>query len=101
MMYQCISIISAKPEARETIITAAKKLLEISRQQPGNLYYNLLQSSDNPDKLVLIEKWESREAFLGHVAAADQPGDPVYTFGCIAEANSTEPSVILNCEVLA
>lgn len=43
MMYQCISIISAKPEARETIITAAKKLLEISRQQPGNLY--LLQSS--------------------------------------------------------
>lgn len=99
-MYQCISIIKAKPEALQTIIEAGKTLVEISRKQPGNLYYNLLQSSDDSNTVVLVEKWESKEAFLGHVAHADTPGDPVFTFGSIAEPNSAEPPLILNCDVL-
>lgn len=99
-MYQCISVVKAKPESVQTIIDAAAKLVEISRPQKGNIYYNLLRSSDDPNTVILIEKWETKEDFLGHVAHADTPGDPVFEFGAIAAPNSAEPPMIFNCEVL-
>lgn len=99
-MYQCISIVTAKPECAETIIKAASHLVNLSRAESGLIYYNLLRSTDDPNILILIEKWESREAFLGHVAHAGESGDPVHEFGLIAEASSAAPPQIFNCELL-
>ena len=99
-MYQCISVVYARPEGRDAILEAGKHLVSLSRSEPGNIYYNLLQSSDDANILILIEKWESREAFLGHVANAGTSGDPVYEFGQVAQGNSAKPPEIFNCDVV-
>lgn len=99
-MYQCVSIITAKPECVETVIQAASGLVKSSCLEKGLVYYNLLRSSDTPNVLLLIEKWESREDFLAHVAHAGEPGDRVFEFGRVAEASSAAPPKIYNCEIL-
>lgn len=99
-MYQCISIITAKPECVDTVIDAASHLVTLSHSEKGLLYYNLLRADEDPCVLILIEKWESKEAFLNHVAHAGEQGDPVYVFGQIAEASSVIPPKIINCKLL-
>ena len=98
-MYQCVSVIKAKPEGLQTLIDEASKLVEITRKEEGLIYYNLLQSTDDENTIVLVEKWETMENFLAHVAHVEEPGDPVGRFGGIVEANA-EGSSIYNLKVL-
>ncbi len=56
-----------------------KDVRAIAQQEEGCDQYELFQSLDDPDKVVLLERWTSQELLDKHIAAertrADSPVD--------------------------
>ena len=88
-MYQCISVAHLKEGAMDTVLAAAKVLVEATRKEPGLIYYNVVLSDDHPDTIVMVEKWEKKADFLAHVQGA-----PCAAFGQVIDPNCAEPSII-------
>ncbi|MBF8435524.1 antibiotic biosynthesis monooxygenase [Halanaerobiaceae bacterium Z-7014] len=42
-------------------------LIEKTRQEEGNIFYELYQDANNPQILTFIEEWESQEALKEHM----------------------------------
>lgn len=53
----------------EAFKALAEKIVPASRQDPGNVYYVLSQSVEDPKVIAMIEAWESQEAIDAHMAA--------------------------------
>jgi len=49
--------------------SAFKALQAVVRQEEGCEQYELFQSLDDPDKMVLLERWASQELLDQHMAA--------------------------------
>ena len=88
-MYQCISVAHLKEGALDTVLAAAKALVEATRKEPGLIYYNVVLSDDHPDTIIMVEKWEEKANFLAHVQGA-----PCAAFGQVIDPNCAEPSII-------
>ncbi len=43
------------------------QLLEKTRQEVGNVFYQLYQDVDNPQALTFIEEWDSQDALGAHM----------------------------------
>lgn len=55
---------------KATDFAAAFKVVQaIAQQEDGCEQYELFQSRDDPDKLVLLERWSSQELLDEHMAA--------------------------------
>lgn len=65
-MIYLIASLKTKPGSTEAIREAVAPCLEATRKEPGCIYYDLFQSLEDPDTLVFVEKWESREALAAH-----------------------------------
>ena len=68
-----------KPEAIDEFLTVASGLVKESRNEAGNISYELFRSTENPAVFTFIECWKDKEAidfhnstphFLGFVDAA-------------------------------
>jgi len=46
-----------------------KKLIEPTRKEKGCIFYECARSNDDPQKFVMMENWESREALDEHFKA--------------------------------
>lgn len=88
-MYQCISVAHLKDGALDTVLAAAKVLVEATRKEPGLIYYNVVLSDDHPNTIIMVEKWEEKANFLAHVQGA-----PCAAFGQVIDPNCAEPSII-------
>ena len=88
-MYQCISVAHLKEGTLDTVLEAAKILVEATRKEPGLIYYNVVLSDDNPDTIIMVEKWEEKSNFIAHVQGA-----PCAAFGKVIDPNCAEPSII-------
>ena len=99
-MYQCISIVTSKPEYTNNIIEAGKELSKIGKAEKGNIYYSVLRHTENSDTIIMIEKWESEKDFLAHVKNAGQIENPVHEFGELVNRCAMD-SKIYTCEILA
>lgn len=51
-------------------IAAYERLAPVVRAEAGCLQYDMHQVSGDPDRFVLIERWESKEALAAHDATA-------------------------------
>lgn len=51
-------------------IAALTAIAEPSRQEPGNLRYDILQQSSRPNHLTLVEAWRDHKALEAHEMAA-------------------------------
>lgn len=58
--------ISVKPDRLHEFIEATAINHRNSIQEPGNLRFDVLQSTDNPSHFVLYEAYESEEAAAAH-----------------------------------
>ena len=61
--------ISFRPKKDEGI-AALRQIADPSRQEAGNLRYDLLQQSSRPNHLTLVEAWRDHKALEAHEAAA-------------------------------
>lgn len=55
-----------KPEMREEALAAAKTMQERSAAEPGCQEYGFWLAVDDPDKLLLFERWDDAAALEAH-----------------------------------
>jgi autoinducer 2-degrading protein len=65
-MYVVCVTIHVKPEHVEAFISAMVANASGSRQEPGNLRFDVLQGEDDPTRFFLYEVYRSKEAFAAH-----------------------------------
>lgn len=63
-----IAVLKAKPGKRDALKAALQALLLPTRQEPGNLEYQLFQLRDTPDCFYVREAWRGQEALEAHIA---------------------------------
>jgi quinol monooxygenase YgiN len=61
-----IATLSVKREKLSTLLEAARAVIAATRKEDGCIFYDLHQSITDPDQLVFVERWESREALGKH-----------------------------------
>jgi quinol monooxygenase YgiN len=61
--------VRVRPGSLTTVLTAAARMSEASRAEPGCLSYHCAQDVGDPNTLVLVEEWVSDEALQTHLNA--------------------------------
>jgi quinol monooxygenase YgiN len=69
MAIRHVVTIQVAPGAAADFAEAFKALQAIALQEEGCEQYELFQSLDDPDKVVLLERWASQELLDKHMAA--------------------------------
>jgi quinol monooxygenase YgiN len=64
-----VATLTVKPETRAEFIAAATACINETRNEPGNIAYDMHESVTDPTKMVFVEQWESVEATLPHRSA--------------------------------
>lgn len=76
---------------REEYLNEIKKAGLIGKflGHPGNVFYNIAASAADPDQVIVIDGWESMEAFRAHDTSADvdvwREIYGKYVIGCVSE----------------
>jgi len=63
-----ITHVDVPPPRKDECVALLKKLADASRQDPGNLRFDVVQQTNRPNHFSVIEVWRNRKAFDGHVA---------------------------------
>src|SRR6478609_11256291 len=66
MAFVCSATWIAKPGEEETVRDALEKLSPASRAEPGNIYYQAYQSSEEPNTFRIFEVYADEDAFKAH-----------------------------------
>lgn len=67
-MYKFLITIQLQPGTRVRILEAATPVQKQTRAEPGCIAYDFFTCTDDPDRLVFIECFESKEAHEQHCA---------------------------------
>ena len=65
-MIYVIATMTLKPGTRDKVLAAAKPCIAATRKEEGCIFYDLNTSTDNPDLLTFVERWESRDHLTAH-----------------------------------
>ena len=57
-----------KPEKREEFIKLATEATKQTRNEPGNLSYNVYEENTYPNSFIFFEEWKSRRSLDKHLA---------------------------------
>ena len=77
MSVRLVISINAAPGKGDELFQAMKARCEASRKDAGCLQFEVFQSADDPDRLALLELWESQEALDAHAKLqAQRPSLP-------------------------
>ena len=67
-MVKLIARIHAQPGQADLVASALLELAGPSRAESGCLLYDVCRSQADPNELLVLEEWESREALDTHMA---------------------------------
>ena len=56
--------------AREQALAAARRMQEATAREPGCREYSFWVAIDDPDSLLLFERWDDQESLDAHLATA-------------------------------
>ena len=62
----CLSYFQAKPEHRNEFIQELLNLVEPTRSEPGCIHYELFLDNDDPNFLIMSEKFINQKALDEH-----------------------------------
>ncbi len=65
-MIYVIADLTVKEGARDRVLEAARPCVEATRKEKGCLSYDLHVSITDPDRMVFVERWETREDLTAH-----------------------------------
>ena len=68
-MIYVIATLRVQPEKLPQLLAAARIVIAATRKEDGCIFYDLHQSVTDPDQLVFVERWSSREALAKHFDA--------------------------------
>ncbi|RLM27098.1 antibiotic biosynthesis monooxygenase [Brenneria alni] len=66
MEIRIVASLQAKAEFIEAVTTAVKQVVAPSRQEPGNLQYDLHEEIDKPGAFVFFERWKNQAVLTEH-----------------------------------
>jgi len=66
--------IEPKPTQRDRLIEEFDRLIPIFRKEPGCQDYELFQSLDNPNLLLVLDYWDDWDAYGGHLKLEQEMG---------------------------
>ncbi len=66
MSVRLVISINAAPGKGNELFKAMQARCEVSRKDAGCLQFEVFQSADSPDRLALLEHWESQAALDAH-----------------------------------
>ncbi len=66
-MYKFIITIELEPGTRDEILARAPAAQAATRAEPGCIAYDFYTCTDDPDRLVFVESWTSKEAHDFHM----------------------------------
>ncbi|GHT26354.1 hypothetical protein FACS189432_00600 [Bacteroidia bacterium] len=61
-----VASITIKAEYKEDVYKAVKAVVDATRKEPGNIFYDVFEDVNNPLKLTFIETWKSQSAIDSH-----------------------------------
>lgn len=61
-----VATLTTRPGTAAKVLDSARICIEKTRAEAGCIAYDLHTSITDPDKLVFVEKWETREALTAH-----------------------------------
>jgi quinol monooxygenase YgiN len=67
-MYVVAAQYTVKEGNEKQVIDILKKMIPISRAEPGCRFYSVNQSTDNPRKLLLYEQYVNKAGYEAHMA---------------------------------
>ena len=67
-------VLTCKPEDIEGFCTRLPEMLEGTRTYAGFRDVRVLRNMDNPDQIILIEDWDTAEAYQAYVAWRTETG---------------------------
>ncbi|MCV9877727.1 putative quinol monooxygenase [Brenneria izbisi] len=70
MEIRIVASLQAKAEFLDDVAAAVKRVVEPSRQEPGNLQYDLHEEIDAPGSFVFFERWKSQAILDEHDQSA-------------------------------
>jgi autoinducer 2-degrading protein len=59
----------ARPEEEDAVAAALTQMIPLSREEPGNLVYQVHRSTENRCLFFIYEQYVDRDAFDSHVAS--------------------------------
>ena len=65
-MIYLLAHLKARPRKHPELVEAAKAMITATRTEPGCILYDLNASVTDPQSLIFVEQWESREALTAH-----------------------------------
>ncbi|MGM3176144.1 putative quinol monooxygenase [Dickeya lacustris] len=66
MEIRIVASVQAKPEYVEDVAAAVRHVVSPSRQEEGNLQYELHEELNKPGSFVFFERWKDQEAIKTH-----------------------------------
>jgi quinol monooxygenase YgiN len=61
-----VATITMKSEYKAEILKAVKTVVDATRKEPGNIFYDVFEDVKDPLKLTFIETWKSQSAIDSH-----------------------------------
>ena len=55
---------------RDAMLDRARVLVDLTRQEPGNISYGFYSAADDPDGILIFELWASQQALDEHKKTA-------------------------------
>jgi len=65
-----VATVTVKPEYKEDVLKAIKTVVDATRKETGNIFYDVFEDIKNPLKFVFIETWKSQAAIDSHNQSA-------------------------------
>ncbi|MDN4600842.1 putative quinol monooxygenase [Paenibacillus sp. F6_3S_P_1C] len=62
--------LQVKPDQEQAFLAAAKELIAATRNEEGNISYELAKSTEQEQKYTMIELWKDEAATASHNASA-------------------------------
>ena len=66
--------IRAKKDTGNSLVSIFKKVLPLTRESDGIISIDLVQNQDDPDALIFIERWETRDHYEKYLAERTEAG---------------------------
>lgn len=65
-MIYVVATLNIKPGTAAQLVAAAKPAIEATRKEQGCISYDLLHSQTDPETMVFVERWETRDNLTSH-----------------------------------
>lgn len=63
-------MVDVTPQTRNAVIALSKELVDSSKNDAGNISYDLMESATDPSKMMILETWENQPSLDKHSASA-------------------------------